>query len=58
MISRLNSNVYASLSEGYKAGGYATYECTDPYDPEEVTSLEFGFKGNLSDNTIFECVFI
>lgn len=46
-----DSNVYASLSEGYKAGGYATYECTDPYDPEEVTSLEFGFKGNLSDNT-------
>ena len=45
------SNVYASLSEGFKAGGYATYECTDPYDPEEVTSLEFGFKGSLTDNT-------
>ena len=46
-----DSNVYASLSEGYKAGGYATYECTEPYDPEEVTSLEFGFKGSLSENT-------
>ena len=45
------SNVYASLSEGFKAGGYATYECTEPYDPEEVTSLEFGFKGSLSENT-------
>ena len=45
------SNVYASLSEGFKAGGYATYECTDPYDPEEVTSLEFGFKGSLAENT-------
>ena len=45
------SNIYASLSEGFKAGGYATYECTDPYDPEEVTSLEFGFKGSLSENT-------
>ncbi len=46
-----DSNVYASLSEGFKAGGYATYECTDPYDPEEVTSLEFGFKGSLAENT-------
>jgi len=46
-----NSNVYASLSEGFKAGGYATYECTEPYDPEEVTSIEFGFKGSLSENT-------
>ncbi len=45
------SNVYASLSEGFKAGGYATYECTEPYDPEEVTSIEFGFKGSLSENT-------
>ena len=32
------SNVYASVSEGFKAGGYATYECTDAYNPEEVTS--------------------
>ena len=46
-----DSNVYASISEGFKAGGYATYECTDPYDPEEVTSLEFGFKGSLAENT-------
>ncbi|MDA9661164.1 TonB-dependent receptor [Gammaproteobacteria bacterium] len=45
------SNVYASVSEGYKAGGYATYECTDAYNPEEVTSLEFGFKGSLSEST-------
>jgi iron complex outermembrane receptor protein len=45
------SNVYASLSEGFKAGGYATYECTEPYDPEEVTSLEFGYKGSLGENT-------
>ena len=45
------SNVYASVSEGFKAGGYATYECTDAYNPEEVTSLEFGFKGSLSEST-------
>ena len=45
------SNVYASVSEGFKAGGYATYECTDAYNPEEVTSFEFGFKGALTDST-------
>ena len=45
------SNVYASVSEGYKAGGYATYECAEAYNPEEVTSLEFGFKGSLSEST-------
>ena len=46
-----DSNVYASFSEGFKAGGYATYECTEPYDPEEVTSFELGFKGALGENT-------
>tara|TARA_B100000212_G_scaffold118758_1_gene88725 strand:+ start:1109 stop:3334 length:2226 start_codon:yes stop_codon:yes gene_type:complete len=46
-----SSNVYASISEGFKAGGYATYECADSYAPEEVTSVEFGFKGNISDRT-------
>ena len=45
------SNVYASVSEGYKAGGYATYECAEAYNPEEVTSLEFGFKGSISEST-------
>ena len=45
------SNVYASISEGFKAGGYATYECADSYAPEEVTSFEVGFKGDLSANT-------
>lgn len=46
-----DSNLYLSFSEGFKAGGYATYECAPPYAPEEVTSFEFGFKGNISDNT-------
>ncbi len=46
-----SSNVYASVSEGFKAGGYATYECTDAYNPEEVTSFEFGFKGSINNST-------
>jgi iron complex outermembrane receptor protein len=46
-----DSNVYASVSEGFKAGGYATYECGEAYNPEEVTSFEVGYKGSLSDST-------
>ena len=38
-------NSYLSYSEGFKAGGIATYECSDPYEPEEVAAIEFGIKG-------------
>ena len=38
-------NAYFSYSEGFKAGGIATYECSDPYKPEEVDAFEFGIKG-------------
>tara|TARA_Y100001970_G_scaffold108715_1_gene135885 strand:+ start:936 stop:3092 length:2157 start_codon:yes stop_codon:yes gene_type:complete len=38
-------NSYLSYSEGFKAGGIATYECSDPYEPEEVDAIEFGIKG-------------
>ena len=38
-------NAYLSYSEGFKAGGIATYECSDPYKPEEVDAFEVGFKG-------------
>ena len=38
-------NAYLSYSEGFKAGGIATYECSDPYKPEEVDAFEIGFKG-------------
>jgi len=38
-------NTYLSYSEGFKAGGIATYECSDPYEPEMVDAIEFGIKG-------------
>ena len=46
-----SSNVYASYSEGFKAGGFATYECEDPYNPEEIVSFEVGFKGAIGAST-------
>lgn len=46
---------YASLSTGYKAGGFNGRGGTDqiaqsPYDPETVTSFEVGFKSQFWDN--------
>lgn len=40
-----NSNVYASVSKGYKSGAYnAAGGSTDPVDPEKITAYEIGFK--------------
>ncbi len=49
--------MYASLSNGFKSGGYNTYSALlefqfDPYLDEELTSVEFGFKGDLLDNSM------
>ena len=41
-------NTYLSYSEGFKAGGIATYECSEPYKPEEVDATEIGVKGYLN----------
>lgn len=60
--------VFASLSTGYKAGGFGDRvdrcgggTCVDgtteqytylDYDPEEVTNLEFGYKGSLLEDRL------
>jgi len=46
--------VYASLAKGYKSGGFNVGNLSNPtYDPEYVTSLEFGAKNTLMDNRVF-----
>jgi iron complex outermembrane recepter protein len=63
-----NKMVYASVSTGYKAGGFADKMdscnnrlCADgkpgvetflPYEPETVTNYELGFKGKFLDNRL------
>lgn len=42
------SNVYATYSEGYKAGGVVASECSEPYDPEFIDALEVGYKGSFA----------
>jgi len=52
-----NLNVYASYSTGYKAGGFnvsstAALANALQFDPEISSSLEFGVKTQLFDNTV------
>lgn len=46
-------NIYATLSRGYKAGGFNLSAALDPslrnYDPEYLTNLEVGLKGHFLD---------
>jgi iron complex outermembrane recepter protein len=44
-----NSNIYATYSEGYKAGGVVASECSEPYDPEFIDAYEIGYKGSFAD---------
>ncbi|TKB45189.1 TonB-dependent receptor [Thalassotalea mangrovi] len=45
--------VFVSYATGYKAGGYDSLNissATQPFEPEEVKNLEFGYKGVLADS--------
>jgi iron complex outermembrane receptor protein len=53
-----NTLIYASFSQGYRAGGFNGRGQTDasartPYDPETVDSYELGFKTEILDNVTF-----
>ena len=50
-----NAMTYLSYSTGYKSGGYdslSVFTATDPLDPEETTSYEWGIKGDFFDNSL------
>jgi len=52
-----NTNYYATISTGYKSGGFAGSQgvesaATQVVNPEEVTNFEVGFKGNFLSNTL------
>ena len=49
--------IYGSVSTGFKSGGYFgdfTFDSTElaPFDVEEVTALEVGFKATLADGSV------
>jgi len=41
--------LYASVSTGYRSGGFDYGSCFDPFDPENLTSYEVGAKMDLSE---------
>ncbi|MDG2071947.1 MAG: TonB-dependent receptor [Pseudomonadales bacterium] len=48
-----DSMVYATISTGFKAGGFNFGVAgSDSYDPEEVTAYEIGSKNRFLDNTL------
>jgi iron complex outermembrane receptor protein len=56
-----NTNLFATVSKGYKAGGVSTGNNTNatgspafslPYDPEELLNIEFGIKSELADHRV------
>lgn len=56
-----NTNVFATISKGYKAGGVSTGNNTNasgspafslPYAPEELLNIELGIKSELADHRV------
>ena len=46
-----DNNVYGSYSEGYKAGGVNTSNCTQ-FKPETIDAYELGYKGRFLDRRL------
>lgn len=55
-LVRTNTMVYASMSRGYKSGGFNTDGTLDAdlrqFDPETLYNAEIGVKGNWRDDTL------
>ena len=47
-----NTMVYASVSRGFKSGGYNDGVCGNVYDPEIIDAYEVGLKTALADNRL------
>lgn len=46
------SNLYATVSTGFKAGGFNRNTCGQTYKPEEITAYEIGSKNLFFNNTV------
>lgn len=47
-----NTLAYASISRGFKSGGYNDGTCGNVYDPEIIDAYEVGLKTTLADNRV------
>ena len=44
--------LYATISTGFKAGGFNGGQCNNPFEPETLMAYEVGTKSRLLDNTL------
>ncbi len=44
--------LYASVSTGFKSGGFLQQPLAEPYDPEKITAWEIGSKNRFFDNRL------
>ncbi len=47
-----NTLLFGAVSTGFKSGGFNGGQCSNPYEPETLTSYELGTKSRLLDNTL------
>ncbi|MFT7287866.1 MAG: iron complex outermembrane receptor protein [Halieaceae bacterium] len=47
-----DSMLYASVSTGFKSGGFLQIEAADPYDEEEIIAWELGAKNRFFNNQL------
>jgi iron complex outermembrane recepter protein len=45
-------NVYATISRGFKAGGFNASGCGQAFNPEKITAYEAGLKSRLFDRSL------
>jgi iron complex outermembrane recepter protein len=47
-----NTNIYASVSRGFKSGGFNLLAIQPGFDPERIWNYELGFKSRLADGRL------
>lgn len=47
-----NVNLYASISTGFKSGGYNVFALSSPFNDENIIAYEAGAKGRFLDNML------
>lgn len=47
-----DSMIYASVSEGFKSGGWNAFDRNEAFEPEELLSVEVGLKSQWADDRV------
>lgn len=47
-----DSNLYGTVSKGFKSGGFNISGCDESYNPERLTAYELGWKNRFADGAV------